>query len=242
MLSLDAQRLHSAGRLAKRAFSIEAAPTRDKYSTSDIDADNKFIMCWLRHPSSQQRWKILLIVLVLSPVSSMRFKIVWIMAVYVMLSGRNPADGIESKADNAICRAFLPLSSFPVAEEQDLILNQGYQCRKQDMWAQFVSAISCSCTCNITHRILKDTKLGLHPISSICSNIARTRVSLSGSSLLEIHSATVLKVTSDILHLTSPLLYRWIDSSSKAVTRDTRSRLVLFPHCYERTASKWKMM
>ena len=45
MLSLDAQRLHSAGRLAKRAFSIEAAPTRDKYSTSDIDADNTFIMC-----------------------------------------------------------------------------------------------------------------------------------------------------------------------------------------------------
>lgn len=71
--------------------------------------------------------------LVLSPVSSMRFKIVWIMAVYVMLSGRNPADGIESKADNAICREFLLLSSFPVAEEQDLILNQGYQCRKQDM-------------------------------------------------------------------------------------------------------------
>lgn len=44
--------------------------------------------------------------------------------MYVMLSGRNPTEGMESKADMAICRAFFLLSSFPVTDEQVLILHQ----------------------------------------------------------------------------------------------------------------------
>ncbi len=45
MLSLDALRLHSAGRLDNAASSIEVAPVTVKYSPSDKDADNTFIMC-----------------------------------------------------------------------------------------------------------------------------------------------------------------------------------------------------
>eukprot|EP00580_Thalassiosira_gravida_P009996 CAMPEP_0201629886 /NCGR_PEP_ID=MMETSP0493-20130528/4395_1 /ASSEMBLY_ACC=CAM_ASM_000838 /TAXON_ID=420259 /ORGANISM="Thalassiosira gravida, Strain GMp14c1" /LENGTH=215 /DNA_ID=CAMNT_0048100955 /DNA_START=58 /DNA_END=705 /DNA_ORIENTATION=+ len=175
--SRDELRLQSVGsRPNVEASSFEETPVMAIKSSFEVAAVKTFNMCWLRYPSSQHWRKIPPTAFTFSGEPFIRFNRTCIMPVYVMLSAFNPTEGRELKAEAAICKAFLFLSSLSVVSLAHVFIS-----------------------------MLNEIRLGSYPVVSIFSNKARTSVTLSGSSLFEMISAKSLKITLEGLDLFSPL-------------------------------------